>query len=112
MIIEYFPDKCENVSVKINVKNISDDNGVKVVFYDVNGNVLKEAVCKQGECVVEYRTDETKENIMPVRISVYSKERLALNTLSDDGRLGALHDMEDADRKDYYTEFGVEFVSK
>ena len=29
------------MSVKINVKNISDDNGVKVVFYDVSGNVIK-----------------------------------------------------------------------
>ena len=134
-IIEYFPDKCENVSVKINVKNISDDNGVKVVFYDVSGNVIQEAVCKQGECVVECGSDEAGRDIngacmikkevngvdminsrceatTPARIAVYSKERLALNTLSDDGRLGALSDMEDADRKDYCTEFSVEFVSK
>lgn len=134
-IIEYFPDKCENVSVKINVKNISDDNGVKVVFYDVSGNVIKEAVCKQGECVVECGIDEAGRDIngacmikkevngvdminsrceatTPARIAVYSKERLALNTLSDDGRLGALSDIKDADRKDYCTEFSVEFVSK
>lgn len=48
----------------------------------------------------------------PARIAVYSKERLALNTLSDDGRLGALSDMKDADRKNFCTEFSVEFVSK
>ena len=52
------------------------------------------------------------EATAPARIAIYSKERLALNTLTDDGRLGALSDMEDADRKDYYTEFSIEFISK
>ena len=57
--------------------------------------------------------DEMKqENVGIYRVAVYSKEKLALNTLSDDGRLGTLSDMEYADRKDYYTEFCVRFISE
>ncbi len=47
-IIEYFPDACENVSVKLDVKKISDDNGVKVVFYNAAGDIIKETVCRKG----------------------------------------------------------------
>ena len=53
-----------------------------------------------------------QENVEIHRVAVYSKEKLALNTLSDDGRLGTLSDMEYADRKDYYTEFCVRFISE
>ena len=53
-----------------------------------------------------------QENVEIHRVAVYSKEKLALNTLSDDGRLGTLSDMAYADRKDYYTEFCVRFISE
>ena len=112
-IIEYFPGACENVSVKLDVKKISDDNGVMVVFYNAAGDIIKETVCRKGMCIAACSQDEMKqENVEIYRVAVYSKEKLALNTLSDDGRLGALSDMEYADRKDYYTEFCVKFISE
>lgn len=112
-IIEYFPDACENVSVKLDVKKISDDNGVKVVFYNAAGDIIKETVCRKGGCIAACSQEEIQqENEEIHRVAVYSKEKLALNTLSDDGRLGTLSDMEYADRKDYYTEFCVRFISE
>ena len=112
-IIEYFPDACENVSVKLDVKKISDDNGVKVVFYNAAGDIIKETVCRKGGCIAACSQEEMQqENVEIHRVAVYSKEKLALNTLSDDGRLGTLSDMAYADRKDYYTEFCVRFISE
>ena len=112
-IIEYFPDACENVSVKLDVKKISDDNGVMVVFYNAAGDIIKETVCRKGMCIAACSQEEIQqENVEIHRVAVYSKEKLALNTLSDDGRLGTLSDMEYADRKDYYTEFCVRFISE
>ena len=98
---------------KLDVKKISDDNGVMVVFYNAAGDIIKETVCKEGVCIAACSQDEMKqENVGIYRVAVYSKEKLALNTLSDDGRLGTLSDMEYADRKDYYTEFCVRFISE
>ena len=84
-----------------------------VVFYNAAGSIIKETVCKEGVCIASCSQDEMKqENVGIHRVAVYSKEKLALNTLSDDGRLGTLSDMEYADRKDYYTEFCVRFISE
>lgn len=114
-IIEYFPEKCPctyedcnklSITVKVDVKRISDDNGVKVVFYDSHNCIIREQVCINGENIIN-AGDNCNEEI--ARIAVYSKEKLKLNTLADDGRYGGLMDMTEADRKDFYTEFTVEF---
>ena len=114
-IIEYFPCECKgtyadgnnlSITVKVDVKRISDDNGVKVVFYDSHNCIIREQVCINGENIIN-AGDNCNEEI--ARIAVYSKEKLKLNTLADDGRYGGLMDMTEADRKDFYTEFTVEF---
>lgn len=114
-IIEYFPEKCPctyedgnklSITVEVDVKRISDDNGVKVVFYDSHNCIIREQVCINGENIIN-AGDNCNEEI--ARIAVYSKEKLKLNTLADDGRYGGLMDMTEADRKDFYTEFTVEF---
>ena len=114
-IIEYFPEKypCTyedgnklSITVKVDVKRISDDNGVKVVFYDSHNCIIREQVCINGENIIN-AGDNCNEEI--ARIAVYSKEKLKLNTLADDGRYGGLMDMTEADRKDFYTEFTVEY---
>ena len=114
-IIEYFPGECKgtyadgnnlSITVKVDVKRISDDNGVRVVFYDSHNCIIREQVCINGENIIN-AGDNCNEEI--ARIAVYSKEKLKLNTLADDGRYGGLMDMTEADRKDFYTEFTVEF---
>lgn len=116
-VIEYFPvqdklceDKCSSIDnktyeIEIDIKRISDDNGVKAVFFGRNNKELMSTVCRSGVNHITYSADKAEV----VRIAVYSKEKLDFNTIDDDGRNSTLPDMKDAERKDFNTEYTVRF---
>lgn len=103
VVFEYFPDKGETDTIEIDVKKLQKDNRVCIEITGADNKILCTGSYDEGR--YEFDTIEYAGKIE--RITVYSKEQLALNTIDQDGRRGGLPDMPDADYIGEKTQFCI-----